>query len=372
MKGETIVIPRSMCREMLDRIHVGHMGIAKSRQRARDIMYWPKMNSEIADMVSKCSTCLEHRNSNQKEPMIPSQIPTKPWEMVATDLFTLNGENYLLIVDYYSRYFEVAKLSDTKSATVIMHTKSVFARHGIAAEVRSDNGPQYSSHEYKDFAKSWGFVHVTTSPYFPQANGLVEKTVSTVKSLLKKAQEDGKDPYLGLLEYRNTPLDGIGSPAQMLMGRRLRSTIPMTSAQLQPGTINPTKVQAQLRKKQQVQKAYFDKGSKSLSALETGDTVRIQQGDRWHPATVVEKTKYPRSYVVETPDGGTYRRNRRHLMSTNEPALRHHIEDVSPPTAVPPPDIRSPTNTMTPTATESVRTSGREIRKPIRFKDYVT
>ena len=152
-----------------------------------------------------------------KEPMIPSRIPSKPWEIVATDLFTWDQCEYLIIVD--SRYFEVAKLPDIKSTTVITYTKSIFARHGIPSEVISDNGPQYSSKDFSLFAKQWEFKHTTVSPLYPQANGLVEKEVKTVKNLLTKAKQDRRVPYLGLLEYRNTPIDDVVSPAQLLMSR---------------------------------------------------------------------------------------------------------------------------------------------------------
>ena len=100
--------------------------------------------------------------------------------------------------------------------------KSIFARHGISREIKSENGPQYTSQEFRKFARDWNFHHVTTSPYHPQANRLAEKKVQTVKSLLMKAHTEGRDPYISILEYRNTPVDQIESPAQLLMSRRLR------------------------------------------------------------------------------------------------------------------------------------------------------
>ena len=95
--------------------------------------------------------------------------------------------------------------------------------------VRSDNGPQYSATEYKEFSKSWGFTHITTSPYYSQLNGLAEKSVQILKRILSKARQAGTDPYLGLLEHRNTPIDNVGSPAQLSMSRQLRSVPPVTS-----------------------------------------------------------------------------------------------------------------------------------------------
>lgn len=89
-----------------------------------------------------------------------------------------------------------------------------FARNGIPFEVISDNGTQYTSQEFREFAQKWNFQHTTSSLYHQQANGLAERTVQTAKRLLEKPKTDGKDPYLGLLEYWNTPTDtGFASTA---------------------------------------------------------------------------------------------------------------------------------------------------------------
>ena len=119
-----------------------------------------------------------------------------------TDLFELWGKQYLLVVDYLSRYSEISRLESTDSESVILHLKSIFARHGIPETVRSDNGPQFASDAFKKFAQSYGFNHDTSSPKYPQSNGTAERMIQTVKSLLKKSV----DPYLALLSYRTTPL----------------------------------------------------------------------------------------------------------------------------------------------------------------------
>ena len=95
--------------------------------------------------------------------------------------------------------------------------------------VKSDNGLQYSSAEFATFATCWKFAHVTSSPKYPQSNGLVEKTVQAAKKMLEKAKHVRKDPYLPLLEQRNTPIAKYKSPAQLSMGRRLRSILPYTT-----------------------------------------------------------------------------------------------------------------------------------------------
>ena len=99
-------------------------------------------------MISQCDTCLQCQSSNPKEPLISESVPTRPWEVASTDLFTWNGEKYLLVVDSYSHYIEIAKLSNPLSKIVVMHTKSIFASHNIPRIVKSDNGPQYSAQEY--------------------------------------------------------------------------------------------------------------------------------------------------------------------------------------------------------------------------------
>ena len=133
-------------------------------------------------------------------------------------------EQTLLIVDYFSRWIEIAKLQPATSSSVIGHTQSIFARYGIPEVIVSDNGPQYSSEVFSQFARDYSFEHVTSSPLYPQANGEAERAVKTVKALLQKA----KDPYLALLAYRSTPTVVGYTPSELLMNRKLRTTIPIS------------------------------------------------------------------------------------------------------------------------------------------------
>ena len=106
--------------------------------------------------------------------------------------------------------------------------KSIFSRFGIPEEVRSDNGLQYNLAVFEEFAREWGFMHSPCSPKYPQGNALAERTVQAVKNQLTKAKIAGRDPYLAMLEYRTTPVDGFITSAQLLMSRQLRSVIPVT------------------------------------------------------------------------------------------------------------------------------------------------
>ena len=96
LKGQRIIIPTSMRREIRDLIHQGHQGIEKCKNRARQAVYWPGMNHELTVLVSQCSTCINYRNRHQKESLIPHQIPDQPWVKVGSDLFTMLTLHYTL------------------------------------------------------------------------------------------------------------------------------------------------------------------------------------------------------------------------------------------------------------------------------------
>uniref|UniRef100_A0A3P9IGQ4 Gypsy retrotransposon integrase-like protein 1 n=1 Tax=Oryzias latipes TaxID=8090 RepID=A0A3P9IGQ4_ORYLA len=316
-KNSRLVVPHTMRSEMLRKVHESHLGIVKCKERARDVLFWPGMAKQIEEVVAHCAVCNTHRHNNPKEPLMPHPVPERAWEKVGVDLFHFNDSEFLLCVDYFSKFPEIVKLRGTTSKHIIIALKSIFARLGVPDELFSDNGRQLVSQEMEDFSTAWDFKHTTSSPTFPQSNGQAERAVQTVKNLLKKAQDSGGDPYLALLEYRNTPLDGVGlSPAQLLLGRRLKSKLPVSKALLQPALHENAR--SDLVRRQDRQKQSFDQRTRTLSELQDGENVRIRQGSKWEPDTVINKHNLPRSYIVKTPSGQVYRRNRRHLLQTKE------------------------------------------------------
>ncbi|XP_022808398.1 uncharacterized protein K02A2.6-like [Stylophora pistillata] len=201
-KGDRIIVTNSLRLEILQRIHAAHLGIEKCRARARSAVFWPGINCAIEELVSKCSTCQQHQRSNQREPLIPQEVPERAWATVAADIFYYKGKDYLLVVDYLSKYPEVARLSCKNSETVILAVKDKFASHGIPERLIADNIP-FNRVKSKDFASKWEIEVVTSSPHYPKSNGLVERDVQTVKQLLRKADESKQDAVLALLEFRN-------------------------------------------------------------------------------------------------------------------------------------------------------------------------
>jgi len=322
MRNSRIVIPSLVQHDILDKIHCGHQGITKCRLRARQSVWRPGLSKQLEELVTSCPTCCKER-SQHAEPLLPTQFPKLPWQKVASDLFTIKSVNYLLVIDYFSRYIEVAKLTQETSNAIIAHLKSIFARHGIPQELVTDNGPQYSSREFMQFAKRYSFKHQTSSPCFPQSNGEAERGVQTVKKLLKTSD----DPYLALLSYRSTPLPNIGySRAELLMNRKLRSNLPTKDNELQPKIPDYSKIKKSETTRRENQKENFDSRHKAhnLPPLKKGDMVRMP--DHKCTGKVVSEVA-PRSYTVQTSQG-TLRRNRRQLVVS--PTVSRDDIDIIP------------------------------------------
>ena len=334
MKGQKLVIPRSMRSRLLELVHSGHMGVEKTLKRSRDLIFWPGISADITQMVLNCPVCLEHRSSNAKEPLMPHTIPEYPWQIVGTDLFSWDQKTFIVVADYYSHFFEVKELPNMRSTTIIKRMKGIFSRLGIPERVISDNQTCFTSEEYVQFAKEWDFERVTSSPHHSQGNGFSESYVKVCKRIFTKAKTAKTDPMIGLLEYRNTPLSSTQySPAALLMSRSLRSILPTSKEKLKPRAVSPDIVRANLKACRTVEKSHFDRRTKPLEPLEIGGPARVQnmQTKTWQKAVITDKLN-ERSYSLRTEDGAIYRRNRRHIIKTNEcipetPEIDLHIKE---------------------------------------------
>ena len=111
-------------------------------------------------------------------------------------MFLFDYKDYVIAVDYTSKFFEISRLPNTEASTVINHTKAIFSRYGIPRELVSDNGPQFTFYEYKKFSQEWDYKHITSSPRYPKSNGLVERNIQTINRALQKFQRTGDDPQM--------------------------------------------------------------------------------------------------------------------------------------------------------------------------------
>lgn len=319
LKGDAIVIPRCMRKEMLSRLHLTHCGINKTLLRAKNNIYWPTLYSQVENRLSNCEACLTYTKGNWKEPLKPHSVPNLPWEKVGIDLFQLNDKMYVIIIDYFSKYPEVISLQSTTSMSVINVLKQVFSRHGIPQVVVTGNDVQFTAELFKNFSNSWEFKHITTSPYFSQSNGMVERAIQTVKATLKKAMFDKIDPYLVLLEYRNTPISAnIPSPAEILFSRKVRGILPCKYSLLKPKLIKNVKPNLIVR--QNTQKRYYDRHTRRLRPLHNNEHVFVKNHNKpeWTKCKIVRRNNTPRSYIVKNEQSGkVFIRNRFHLKPQN-------------------------------------------------------
>ena len=181
-------------------------------------------------------------------------LPDRPWQKVSTDLFELTGRKYLVVMDYYSRFIEILTLVGTTSQTVIQKLKSVFARWGVPEELVSDNGTQFKSALFDEFKVKYGFQHTTSSPQHHQANGAAESAVRISKHILKQ-----EDPFLALMAYRATPIPATGkTPSELIMGRQIRTTVPIMVTVLEPKLPNHATVKKADAKAKRGYKESFD------------------------------------------------------------------------------------------------------------------
>ena len=311
---DRIYVPQSMQKCVLSKLHDGHQGITKCRERARTSVYWIGLSSDIKNTVESCEHCQKFQKANRKEPLMPIPIPERPWSRIAADLCDFDGIMYLVVIDYYSRYLELVRLHSVTTRAVVTRFQEMFARWGLPDCIVSDNGPQFVSAEFQAFCKPLGIGHITSSPHFPQSNGMAERAVQIAKSILRQP-----DPLTGLMVYRATPTSATGySPAQLIMGRNIKTSLPMLPKHLDPCWPNTKVVRQNDALAKTEYKTRFDArhGARDLPPFSVGDKVRVRIGTdkNWKTCgTVTDKTEMPRSVIIQTDNGQQYRRNQRHL-----------------------------------------------------------
>ena len=179
-------------------------------------------------------------------------------------------------------------------------------QESIPDGVISDNGPQFTSSEFTQFGREWGFEHRTSSPGHQQANGRAESAVKTAKSILRKAKKSKSDPYLAIRAAQNTPTEYMdSSPAQRLLGRCTKTQLPITAELLKPQHVNTDDINNRIKTHQQKQANYYNRKARDLPPLQEGDVVRTRpftmNGKTWDKATVAKRLD-ERSHLVATED----------------------------------------------------------------------
>ena len=372
-KGHRVVVPLGAREDILNRIHSAHTGINACIERARQTVFYPGITSAIKALVARCPVCSKFQNEQQKEPLKPYDVPSRPWEVVGTDIFTFHGQDYLITVDYLSGFFEINRLASKRVKDVVHSLKSDFARHGIPCTLISDNSP-FGSQEFAEFANLWEFKHTTISPRYSQSNGRVENAVKTAKRLMAKALDANADPFLSLLEWRNTPSSQLHkSPTEILFGRKTRTRLPIAHSQLMTKAAPEAAAALELAKQRQVQ--YYNRTAlpTERGTLPVGQVVRYKHEADWRKARVNRVLPH-RAYELKLEDGSTRRRTSRHIRASKEHFNEQTDDGMN--------DNTPASHTVTVTQPQPgkqqtlrrsdqpyVTRSGRTVKLPARYKD---
>jgi len=252
---ERIVIPSVLRSRVLKLFHRGHPGIQRMKSLARSYAYWQGMDHDIGNMVLRCYPCASAEKQPPKATLHAWPPATKPWERIHIDYAGPRlGRYFLIIVDAFSKYPDVIPVSNMTSRQTVAVLRKLCAQQGAPETIVSDNGTQFTSHEFKEFCKTNAINHTLSPPYHPQSNWRAERFVDTFKRGLHKLRGEGSmDEILDtfLLTYRTTPnstLPQQQSPAELFLGCKPRTSLDLLLPPKQP-TGRDTKMERQFNRK---------------------------------------------------------------------------------------------------------------------------
>jgi len=354
--GSRVVIPPPGRKEVLRELHEGHPGMSRMKSSARSYVWWPECENSIDDTVCTCQPCQEQHIAPPTTTM-PWPVTTQPWDRIHIDFCgPVLGANYLIIVDSYSKWMEAIRMGTITTAATVGQLQKVFSVHGFPHTLVSDNGPQFTSEEFRVYLESNGVKHITTAAYHPASNGLAERAVQTFKSGMKKVQDSPGSVERFLMSYRTTPHTTIGKrPDQMLFGRKIRTKLDRFKPT--PSTSIPTDIPV------------------TRYQPCTGDEVYVKNysrhGTPWVKGVVREKLGNVMC-LVELEDGKTLRKHldqirRRHLGGD----LPNEDLDLEWPVVGQPAAPANPAVIpVEPPAPVPIRHSGRAVQPPKRLEIY--
>ncbi|XP_046581664.1 uncharacterized protein K02A2.6-like [Haliotis rubra] len=369
LRGTRILIPKLLRENVLQLAHEGHPGIVRMKQRLRSKVWWPGIDADAEKFCRSCHGCQVVALPKSPPPMCRTPLPTSPWQHLAADLMgpLPTGEHVFVVVDYYSRYFELDVIKNTTAESIVDYLTRIFTTHGLPLSLKTDNGPQFTSKNFKEYLRHNGVEHKTSTPYWPQANGEVERQNQTILKRIKIAQVEGKDwkteliPFL--IMYRTTPQATTGkSPSELLFRRTVRTKLPEIENINVDGEVRDHDNELKYKGK-----VYSDRRRHATqSTIECGEKVLVKKqvhdnklSTSFHkePFTVVNR--YGNTVEVGTESGPVYRRNVTHVKKYNARSSNGE-KDIS---------IVQPDNTV-PTDLPSARPL-RFKSVPTRYKDFV-
>ncbi|XP_067951274.1 uncharacterized protein [Watersipora subatra] len=319
LKNSQIVIPVSMRKQVIDIIHIGHLGVSKCIEKAKNSVYWPGYQGQIQDVVLSCATCQENVRANSQCAYEPYDIPQYPMQSVSIDVFHLAGKEYLVTVDRYSKWPTCCELKNANSSSIVEILRRQFLDFGRPEILVSDNASYFTSFEFEQFLKELEIQHITSSPYYSRSNGLAERMNQTIKSSLKKAHESNQTLFDVLASLRSTPLGGkLPSPSVLLQSRNLRNNLQFMPQQLKLQKVDINLIEKAFRERQS-QDMFNTSPARRPIEMCVGMRVWCQLGHRrWVDGVIIRRAETPRSFYVNIGKGRVFRRNIKFLRPYKE------------------------------------------------------
>ena len=382
LRGTRIVMPEKFRSRTLALAHEGHLGIVNTKLNLRSKVWWPNIDKAAERFVRSCHACQTVAKPEPPEPLRSSELPPGPWQDLATDLLgpLPTGDSILVVVDYFSRYYEICPMRSTTASVVIDKLDEVFARHGLPVTIKSDNGPQFRSEEFRDYCEMNNIVHAKVTARYAQANGEVERQNASLVKRLQIAQAEKKPWRQELQKYllssRSTPHATTGvSPAELLFNRKLRTKMPSFDQRPESVLTETRDRDAETKGKN---KLYADERRNAKpSNIATGDKVLVRQDKVDKLTTTFGETPYEvinrngNSLIVRAPNGAEYSRNTTHVKKF-ETREERPPEPVTRPEPPEPPPIEVPAQKEPSPNVETIATSRpkRQVSMPKKYADF--
>ena len=190
LKGTCIIVPQTFCKKMIQLLHTGHLRLDKCLNRAKKTMYWPSLYEELKHLITNCMTCMKFstQKPTSNRQYAGHEIPVHPWLKLTSDIFYFDGDSYLLIVHYTSHFPIIRKLSSITREAIAYHMQSIFSKYRWPDTLVTSNGPCFTCKEFQLLMQSMSVNHLTSSPHYPQSNGLAEKFVRNHQYLIPQSQ----------------------------------------------------------------------------------------------------------------------------------------------------------------------------------------
>ena len=349
MVDQRIVIPSNLRDRVLKCLHAAHQGVVGMKSRANATVFWPGIEASIKNYRDICSTCIRIAPTQPKEPLILTKSPDWPFQKIVMDMFFVEHHMYLACADRFTGWLILYHLppGGGTARNLICICRQIFQAYGVPEEISRDGGPPMQSKQFSDFLDAWKVRNRVSSASYPQSNGRAELAVKAAKrivhnNVLSSGSLDTDRAARAILQYRNTPIQGIGlSPAQLLLHRQLRDCIPA-----HPSLYKPHKewVRAGYERERLLHDRNarlileYNRKAHNLPPLEVGDNVMVQnqRDKRWSRSGVIAEKLDNRQYHIRMDGSGRLSlQNRRFIKKILKPQLQ---PPIIPSASIPPPE----------------------------------